>query len=100
MKLINVNSDIVDIKHKIYNDINLPIERNEILGSMDIFINNKKLKEINMIATENIGSCYIYQELSDAEEIQSRVVLIFLLVFYFLIFIFIIVRNLLTKKNV
>lgn len=100
VKLINVNSDIVDIKHKIYNDINLPIERNEILGSMDIFINNKKLKEINMIATENIGSCYIYQELSDAEEIQSRVVLIFLLVFYFLIFIFIIVRNLLTKKNV
>lgn len=100
VKLINVNSDIVDIKHKIYNDINLPIERNEILGSMDIFINNKKLKEINIIATENIGSCYIYQELSDAEEIQSRVVLIFLLVFYFLIFIFIIVRNLLTKKNV
>ena len=100
VKLINVNSDVVDIKHKIYNDINLPIERNEILGSMDIFINNKKLKEINMIATENIGSCYIYQELSNAEEIQSRVVLIFLLVFYFLIFIFIIVRNLLTKKNV
>lgn len=100
VKLINVNSDVVDIKHKIYHDINLPIERNEILGSMDIFVNNKKLKEINMIATENIGSCYIYQELSDAGEIQSRVVLIFLLVFYFLIFIFIIVRNLLTKKNV
>ncbi len=100
VKLINVNSDVVDIKHKIYHDINLPIERNEILGSMDIFINNKKLKEINIIATENIGSCYIYQELSDAEEIQSRVVLIFLLVLYFLIFIFIIVRNLLTKKNV
>ncbi|GAG58039.1 unnamed protein product, partial [marine sediment metagenome] len=35
-------------------------ENSKILGSMDIFINNKKLKEINMIATENIGSCYIY----------------------------------------
>ncbi|MBU4314017.1 MAG: D-alanyl-D-alanine carboxypeptidase [Actinobacteria bacterium] len=100
IKLININSDAVDIKHKINNDINLPIERNEILGSMDVFINNEKLKEINIIATENIGSCYIYQELSDAGEIQSRIVLIFLLVFYFLIFIFIIVRNLLTKKIV
>lgn len=100
VKLINVNSDVVEIKNKINNDINLPIKRNEILGSMDVFINNEKLKEINIIATENIGSCYIYQELSDAGEIQSRVVLIFLLVFYFLIFIFIIVRNLLTKKNV
>ena len=66
---------------------------------MDVFINDEKLTEINLISRENIGSCYIYQELSDAEEIQSRIVLIFLLVFYFLIFIFIIVRNLLTKKT-
>ena len=100
VKLINLNSDTVDIKYKIHDDINLPIERNEILGVIDVFINDEKLTEINLISRENIGSCYIYQELSDAEEIQSRIVLIFLLVFYFLIFIFIIVRNLLTKKIV
>ena len=67
---------------------------------MDVFINNKKLAKINLISRENIGSFYIYQELSDAEETQSSIVLIFLLAFYFLIFILIIVRNLLTKKNI
>ena len=98
VKLININSDAVDKKNKVNNNITLPINKNKILGSMDVFINDEKLTEINLISRENIGSCYIYQELSDAEEIQSRIVLIFLLVFYFLIFIFIIVRNLLTKK--
>lgn len=100
IKLININSDTVDIKKKVNNNITLPVEKNKALGSMDVFINDEKLTEINLISRENIGSCYIYQELSDAEEIQSRIVLIFLLVFYFLIFIFIIVRNLLTKKIV
>jgi len=100
IKLININSDVVDKKNNVNNNITLPVEKNEILGSMDVFINNEKLTKINLISRENIGSCCIYQELSDAGEIQSRVVLIFLLVFYFLIFILIIVRNLLTKKNV
>jgi len=100
IKLININSDTVDKKNKVNNNITLPVEKNKALGSMDVFINDEKLTEINLISRENIGSCYIYQELSDAGEIQSRIVLIFLLVFYFLIFIFIIVRNLLTKKIV
>lgn len=100
IKLININSDAVDKKNKVNNNITLPVEKNKALGSMDVFINDEKLTEINLISRENIGSCYIYQELSDAGEIQSRIVLIFLLVFYFLIFIFIIVRNLLTKKIV
>lgn len=99
VKLININSDTVDIKNKVNSNITFPIEKNKTLGSMDVFINDEKLTEINLISRENIGSCYIYQELSDEEEIQSRIVLIFLLVFYFLIFIFIIVRNLLTKKT-
>lgn len=100
IKLININSDAVDKKNKVNNNITLPVEKNKALGSMGVFINDEKLTEINLISRENIGSCYIYQELSDAGEIQSRIVLIFLLVFYFLIFIFIIVRNLLTKKIV
>lgn len=100
IKLINIKSDTVDIKNKVNNNITLPVEKNKALDSMDVFINDEKLTEINLISRENIGSCYIYQELSDAGEIQSRIVLIFLLVFYFLIFIFIIVRNLLTKKIV
>ena len=82
IKLININSDAVDKKNKVNNNITLPINKNKILGSMDVFINDEKLTEINLISREIIGSCYIYQELSDAEEIQSRIVLIFLLVSY------------------
>ena len=100
IKLININSDAVDKKNKVNNNITLPVEKNKDLGSIDVFINDKKITKINLISREDIGSEFIYQELSDAGEKQSRIVLIFLLVFYFLIFIFIIVRNLLTKKIV
>ncbi|NQT67143.1 MAG: D-alanyl-D-alanine carboxypeptidase, partial [Actinobacteria bacterium] len=99
-ELINIKSDAVDIKNEVNNNITLPVKKNKALGSMDVFINDKKITEINLISREDIGSEFIYQELSDAGEKQSRIVLIFLLVFYFLIFIFIIVRNLLTKKIV
>lgn len=100
VELINVANSEIEIKHNIDSDINLPIEKKDILGSIDIFIDGQKIKKINMISKESIGSDYIHQELSVAGEKQSRIVLIFLLVFYFLIFIFIIVRNLLTKKIV
>ena len=100
IKLININSDAVDKKNKVNNNITLPVEKNKDLGSIDVFINDKKITKINLISREDIGSEFIYQELSDAGEIQSRIVLIILLVFYYLIFIFIIVRNLLTKKIV
>lgn len=100
IKLVNINSDTIDINNKVNNNITLPVKENEILGSMDIFINGKKLKEINLIARENIDNGYIYQELSTDREVESRYVLIFLLVFYFLIFTTIIVRNLLSKRNV
>jgi hypothetical protein len=67
---------------------------------MDVFINDKKITEINLISREDIGREFIYQQLSDAGEKQSSLILIFLLVFYFLIFITIIVRNLLLKRNI
>lgn len=100
IKLININSDTIDINNKVNNDITLPIEENEVLGSMDVLINGEKLKEINLIATENIDAGYVYQELSTDREVESIYVLIFLLVFYFLTFITIIVRNLLLKRNI
>ncbi len=99
IKLINIKSDMVDIKNKVNNNITLPIEKNKALGSTDVFINDKKITEINLISRENIGSEYIYQQLSDAGEKQSRFILISLLVFYFLIIITIMVRNLLLKRN-
>jgi len=99
IKLINIKSDTVNIQNKLNNNIALPVEKNKALGSMNVFINNKKITEINLISREDIGSDFIDQQLSDAGEKQYRLVLILLLVFYFLIFITIIVRNLLLKRN-
>ncbi len=99
-KLINISSSNVEVKNEIKSDINLPIEKRDVMGTMDIFINGKKIKEINLISKESIGNIYVYQELSSADESNTRLIIIILLVFYFLIIIFIMVRNLFTKKKV
>ncbi len=99
VKLINIKSDTINLENNINGSVTLPVEENEVLGSMDVFINDKKLEEINLISLENIGGNYIYQELSDAGHRQAVFVLISLMVFYFLIFIIIIVRNLPLKRN-
>src|SRR3972149_8518956 len=77
IKLININSDVIDIKNKVSSGIILPIEENEILGLMDVIINNKKLKEINLIARENVSNVFIYQQLSTEGEAESGYALIF-----------------------
>jgi len=98
-RLINVNSDKVDIRSTIDTDIDLPIYKNQVLGTLDIYINDEKEKEINLISKDSIEKPYIHQELTTIKELQSRKILIFLISFYFFIFIFIIVRNLFTKKT-
>ena len=99
VNLVNIKSDTVDIESRVKDDITLPVEKNEVMGSMDILINGKKMKEIDLISRENIGSGYISQELSASESRQTLFIIIFLIVFYFLIFLTIIVRNLLLRRN-
>lgn len=99
ISLINIKSDTVDIENNIKDGVTLPVEKNEIMGSMDVLINGKKMKETHLISHDNIGAGYVYQELLDAEPRQTSFIIIFLLVFYFLIFLTIIVRNLFLKRN-
>lgn len=98
IELVNVAEDKIEIRQDIDSNINLPVEKRDILGSIEIFINGMKTKELNMISKESIENCYTYQELSDEGDLEIRILVIIALVFYFSIILFIIVRNLFIKK--
>jgi len=100
IKLININSDVVDIENKVKNDIVLPVKENDVMGTMEVIVNDKKIEEIDLIAREDISDAFIYEELSTKKEVETIYILLFLLVFYFLTFTIIIVRNLLLKRHV
>lgn len=100
IKLVNVNSDIIDVENKVKTDIALPVKKNEVMGTMEVIFNDRKIEEIDLVARENVSNAFIYEELSTKREVKTIYILIFLLVFYFLIFTIIIVRNLLLKRNI
>ncbi|MDD3629302.1 MAG: D-alanyl-D-alanine carboxypeptidase [Actinomycetota bacterium] len=100
--VININSDTVDFKNRIKDDINLPVKKNEVMGYMDIYVNGKKVKEIPLVSHDYIGAGYIYQELTDTGTgtEQTSFIIISVALFYFLIFLIIIVRNLFLRRNI
>lgn len=100
VELININDDQIEIKQNLYSDINLPVEKEDILGTIDIFINGQKIKELNMISRESVEEAYVYQELSSDRELRTRFIIVIILVFYFLAILFIIIRNLFIKKMI
>jgi len=100
VELININDDQIEIKQNSYSDINLPVEKEDILGTIDIFINGQKIKELDMISRESIEDAYVYQELSSDRELRMRFIIVIILVFYFLVIVFIIIRNLFIKKMI
>lgn len=100
VELININDDQIEIKQNSYSDIDLPVEKKDILGTIDIFINGQKIKELNMISRESVEDAYVYQELSSDRELRTRFIIVIILVFYFLAILFIIIRNLFIKKMI
>jgi D-alanyl-D-alanine carboxypeptidase (penicillin-binding protein 5/6) len=98
--LVNIESDTVDIESETKDAIKLPIKKNEVMGSLDVLINGKKIKEIPLISHDYTGAEYVYQELTDNTQRQISLAIISVALFYFLIFIIIIVRNLLLKRNI
>ncbi|MFA5014218.1 MAG: D-alanyl-D-alanine carboxypeptidase family protein [Actinomycetota bacterium] len=98
--LININSDVVDVENKVKADIALPVKENEVMGTMEVIVNDRKIEEIDLIARESVSNALIYEELSTKGEVKTIYILIFLLVFYFLTFTIIMVRNLLLKRNI
>jgi len=98
-KLININSDEISLKHDIDDDIKLPVLKNQVLGALDVYINDNKQADIRLISKDAIEKPYVYQKIDNNKELQSRKMLFFLLVFYFFVFTFIIVKNLFVNRN-
>ncbi len=98
-KLININSDEISLKHDIDDDIKLPVLKNQVLGTLDVYINKDKQADIRLISKDAIEKPYVYQKIDNSKELQSRKMLFFLLVFYFFVFTFIIVKNLFVNRN-
>lgn len=98
-KLININSDEISLKHGIDDDIKLPVLKNQVLGTLDIYINEDKQADMRLISKDAIEKPYVYQKIDNSKELQSRKILFFLLVFYFFVFTFIIVKNLFVNRN-
>lgn len=98
IKLININNDVLEFENVLNENIGLPVKKNEILGAVTVILNGAKVEEINLISHEDIEGDYMHQELTTTGYRQTVIIIILSIVFYFLIFITIIVRNLLSRR--
>jgi len=92
-QLINVN-DKIEIVETLNNDLVLPVSKGQELGKIDVYINSENVKDIKLISNNSIDKPIVTQSIAVEENQNPKKVLIFLLPFYFLIFIFIIIKNL------
>lgn len=99
VRLVHKSSDLLGLEYKLDEDIKIPLERNSVLGELMVSINDNPVASIDLVNRDSIEKPVISQELTTAEERQSKLILIFLIAFYFLIFIFIIFKNLFMGKN-
>ncbi|MCL5073399.1 MAG: D-alanyl-D-alanine carboxypeptidase [Actinobacteria bacterium] len=92
-QLVNIN-DKIEITETLNSDIALPITKGQEIGKISVNINNKNAEDIKLISKNSIDKPVIIQNIVTEKNQNPKKVLIFLLPFYFLVFIFIIIKNL------
>ncbi len=100
VELINVSEDLVEVKYDIEQDLSLPLEKNQELGSLSVYINDEFSAEFPLISRESVSMPQVDQYLSSHREEQDRKILFFLFGFYFFIFISIMIKNLFLRKKI
>ena len=111
MNLTNIN-DAVEITDDItekntgqakgktpYLLINLPIQKGQQIGNLKVSINGQEKQSMQLRSGNKISRQYIFEDLKAGMEPKLRSIIILLISFYFLIFIFIIVRNLFLREK-
>ncbi|MBN2073670.1 MAG: D-alanyl-D-alanine carboxypeptidase, partial [Actinobacteria bacterium] len=83
VRLMHKNNDSLKLEYKLKDDIEIPLERNNILGDITVRINDQPMANIGLINRESVEKPEVLQELTTAVEKQSRLIIIFLLAFYF-----------------
>ena len=92
-QLVNIN-DKIEITETLSTDLVLPVAKGQEIGKISVYINNENVKGIKIISKNSIDKPIITQSIVVEKNQNPKKVLIFLLSFYFLIFIFIIIKNL------
>ena len=92
-QLVNIN-DKIEITETLSADLVLPVAKGQEIGKISVYINNENVKDIKIISKNSIDKPIITQSIVVEKNQNPKKVLIFLLSFYFLIFIFIIIKNL------
>ena len=92
-QLVNIN-DKIEIIETLSTDLVLPVAKGQEIGKISVYINNENVKDIKVISKNSIDKPIITQSIVVEKNQNPKKVLIFLLPFYFLIFIFIIIKNL------
>ncbi|MCL5071191.1 MAG: D-alanyl-D-alanine carboxypeptidase [Actinobacteria bacterium] len=92
-QLVNIN-DKIEINETLSTDLVLPVTKGQEIGEISVYINDENAKDIKLISKNSIDKPVITQSIVTEKNQNPKKVLIFLLPFYFLIFIFIIIKNL------
>src|SRR4030042_6057364 len=92
-QLVNIN-DKIEITETLSTDLVLPVAKGQEIGKISVYINNENVKDIKIISKNSIDKPIITQSIVVEKNKNPKKVIIFLLSFYFLIFIFIIIKNL------
>jgi len=95
-QLVNIN-DKIDITETLKPDLVLPVTKGQEIGKISVFINDVNIKDIKLISKTSIDKPIVTQKIAVGKNQDQKKVLIFMLPFYFLIFIFIIIKNLFLK---
>jgi len=98
--MLDKADDKIIYNYFLYDNISLPVISGKSYGEMFIYVNDKKVEQINLISKDNINAPLINQEISAVNNFnQIRIFLIFIISFYFLIFTIIIIRNLIKPES-
>lgn len=92
-QLVNIK-DKIEITETLSTGLVLPVVKGQEIGKISVYINNENVKDIKLISKNSIDKPIITQSIVIEKNQNPKKVLIFLLPFYFLIFIFIIIKNL------
>jgi D-alanyl-D-alanine carboxypeptidase (penicillin-binding protein 5/6) len=102
---INIADDIIEkntgqaksnIPHLL---IDLPLKKSQQIGNMQVIINDEEKMAMQLRSADEINKQYIFQDLKSGMDSKLRNMIVLFISFYFLIFIFIIVRNLFIREK-
>jgi D-alanyl-D-alanine carboxypeptidase (penicillin-binding protein 5/6) len=79
--------------------IDLPFKKGQQMGNLQVVLNGEEKISMKLQSGDEISQQYIFEDLNSGMDSKIRTMIILLISFYFLIFLFIIVRNLFLREK-